>query len=168
MGVFFISDTHFDDKNILIYSRPEFSSLEEMNKKIVENWNKTIKENDIVYLLGDIGNYEYLKQLNGKIIVVLGNHDNYDKLVKVMPNIKIYDRPIIEKYMFLSHEPISFLSKEIPYLNIHGHTHQFDYRMGTSMNWYDGNRYFNVSCEKINYTPISLDEIIKIIGYEQI
>ena len=83
-------------------------------------------------------------------------------------NLKIYDKPIINKWMFLSHEPILFLPKELPYLNIHGHLHQFDYRNGTSMNWYNGNRYYNVSCEKINYTPISIQDIIKNIGYKQI
>lgn len=163
--MFFISDMHFDDKNILIYSRSEFKNVQAMNNLIINNWNNLITNKDIVYILGDIGNFDYLSQLNGTKIIIIGNHDNYDDLKSKYPDIKIYDKPIIEKFMFLSHEPIMFLPKQIPYLNIHGHLHQFDYRCGDSLNWYDGNRYFNVSCEKINYTPISIDEIINIIGY---
>lgn len=164
---YFISDTHFDDENILIYSRPEFKTVQESNEFIIKNWNNVVTNNDTVWHLGDIGNPKYLEQLNGNIIIIAGNHDNVEKLQKEYPNLKIYDKPIINKWMFLSHEPIAFLPKELPYLNIHGHLHQFDYRNGMSMNWYDGNRYYNVSCEKINYTPISISDIIKDIGYKQ-
>ena len=162
---YFISDTHFSDPNILIYSRPNFKSIEEMNNLIVKNWNETVTNKDTVYILGDIGNLEYLNKLNGNKIIIIGNHDRYEEILDKYPDIKVYDKPIIEKWMILSHEPIVFLPKEAPFLNIHGHLHQFDYRYGTSLNWYDGNRYFNVSCEKINFTPISKEEIIKQIEY---
>lgn len=165
-NVFYIADTHFGDKNILIYSRSHFKNIEEMNNIIINNWNNIVKKEDTVYLLGDVGDYEYLKLLNGNIIIVLGNHDNEDKLREVCPNIKIYDKPIIDKWMFLSHEPISFLGPQIPYLNIHGHLHQFNYRLTDSLNWYEGNRYFNVSCEQIGYTPIPRNKIIELIGYK--
>lgn len=163
--VYFIADMHFDDLNILVYSRQQFKNIKIMNDLIVKNWNEVITDEDIVYILGDIGNLEYLEKLNGKKIIITGNHDNADEICRKYPDIKIYDKPIIEKWMILSHEPMMFLPKEAPYLNIHGHLHQFDYRCGNSLNWYEGNRHFNVSCEKINYTPISLDDIIKLIGY---
>lgn len=163
--IYFISDMHFDDKNVLMYFRPEFDNIEDMNDLIINNWNKIVTDKDTIYILGDIGNYKYLKMLKGNKIIILGNHDNAEDLIKIQPNIKFYDKPIILDYMFLSHEPIPFLTKQIPYLNIHGHLHNFNYRENMSINWYDGNRYFNVSCENINYTPISLNEIIKIIGY---
>lgn len=163
--VYFISDMHFDDINILVYSRPQFLNIKEMNDLIIKNWNEKINDEDTVYIVGDVGNIDYLEKLNGKKIIITGNHDNAEEIVKRYPDIKVYDKPIIEKWMILSHEPVMFLPKEVPYLNIHGHLHQFDYRCGNSLNWYDGNRYFNVSCEKIGYTPISVEEIIKIIGY---
>lgn len=165
-NIFFISDTHFNDRNILIYARQQFKSLEEMNELIISNWNSVVKEGDIVYHLGDFGDYSFLDRLNGEIIIVKGNHDDENLLLKTKPNIKFYDKPIIENWMILSHEPIVFLGPQVPYLNIHGHLHQFDYRMTDSLNWYDGNRYFNVSCEKINYTPIKMTKIIDIIGYK--
>lgn len=163
--IYFIADTHFDDPNILIYSRQQFKTVQENNDLIIKNWNNVVKEDDIVYHLGDFGNYDYIDKLNGDIRIIKGNHDDEEMFRKKYPHIKFYDKPILDGWMILSHEPISFLPKEAPYLNIHGHLHQFDYRAGTSLNWYEGNRYFNVSCEKINYTPISVKEIIDIIGY---
>ena len=165
-NIFFISDTHFNDRNILIYARQQFKSLEEMNELIISNWNSVVKERDIVYHLGDFGDYSFLDRLNGEIIIIKGNHDDEEKLKAVRPDIKFYDKPIVDGWMFLSHEPIVFLGPQVPYLNIHGHLHQFDYRMTDSLNWYDGNRYFNVSCEKINYTPINVMDIIDLIGYK--
>ena len=62
--------------------------------------------------------------------------------------------------LWLSHEPITFMPKECPYLNIHGHLHSLIY--GTEdRTWKGGNRYFNVSVERINYTPISFTGLLK-------
>lgn len=162
---YYISDTHFNDINIMVYSRPQFKDINEMNELIMKNWNAKVGPDDTVFHCGDVGDYSFLNRLNGNIIVILGNHDNEEKLRKIYPNVKIYDRPVLEGWRILSHDPVSFIPKEAPYLNIHGHLHQFDYRAGTSMNWYDGNRYLNVSCEKINYTPVSDAEMLEMIGY---
>ena len=83
--VFMTSDLqlHFSHNNILKYcpdSRP-FSSIEEMDEKIVENWNNKVTEHDFVYILGDISfgkpsyTCEILKRLNGKKYLIMGNHD---------------------------------------------------------------------------------------------
>ena len=52
-------------------------------KKLIANWNNTVAKEDIVYMLGDFTlsrNKEYIKsllqRLNGKIILVMGNHDS--------------------------------------------------------------------------------------------
>jgi calcineurin-like phosphoesterase family protein len=166
--IYYIADTHFSDPNTLMYSRPELKNIDEMNKSIIDNWNNTITDEDTVYHLGDIGEYKYLKELKGNIIIVLGNHDNEDDLKKVCPNIKCYDKPIIDRFCILSHAPIGFIPKEFPMINIHGHFHNFSYCYNNSHNWYEGNRYFCVSCEQINYTPISENEIMEKIGYKKV
>ena len=54
--IYFTSDLHFSHKNILNmgHGRP-FSSTEEMNQKLIENWNKKVTSNeDMVYVLGDV------------------------------------------------------------------------------------------------------------------
>ena len=51
---YYISDLHFGHKNVLKFDNRPFDSVEEMNQTILDNWNNTIKNNDDVYLLGDI------------------------------------------------------------------------------------------------------------------
>lgn len=70
--VFFSSDTHYDHSNILEYSGRPYSSVEEMNEALVENWNAVVRKGDVVYHLGDfaLGTVErateFAGRLNGK------------------------------------------------------------------------------------------------------
>lgn len=162
---YFISDLHIGDVNILTYEHRPFKNLKEMEDTIIANWNNKVLDNDTIYLLGDIGDVSILSKLKGNIIIVTGNHDNIDEIKKMYPNIEINIHPIMIGPLWLSHEPIGYMPPEIPYLNIHGHLHRFDYGL-VGRKWKDGNRYFNVSVEKINYTPISKEEITKLIEYK--
>jgi calcineurin-like phosphoesterase family protein len=82
MKHWFTSDTHFGHANIIKYCNRPFKSLEEMDKTIINNWNKVVSAGDIVYHLGDFcfGREDstfdfYLRRLNGLIIFIKGNHD---------------------------------------------------------------------------------------------
>lgn len=152
--VYFISDTHFGHRAICKY-RPEFKSPKEHDEFIISNWNKTIRGSGyIVWVLGDmcIPNREYkfkdlIWSLNGRIKLITGNHCDLD----AYKNTKIeIQRGITKDYGFwLTHAPIH--PDELRgHNNIHGHVHNKSI---------PDNRYINVCCEKINYTPISLDEI---------
>ena len=50
---FYTSDMHFDSERALPLSKRPFKSTEEMNWKIIKNWNNRVHPNDIVYHLGD-------------------------------------------------------------------------------------------------------------------
>ncbi|MFS0643854.1 hypothetical protein [Siminovitchia sp. 179-K 8D1 HS] len=65
MSVYFISDTHFSHRKILDFENRLYSSVEEMDECMIENWSSTITDNDIVYHLGDfcLSNQD-LNQLN--------------------------------------------------------------------------------------------------------
>lgn len=79
--VFFTSDTHFYHGNIIRFCNRPFKSVEMMNETIISNWNNTVGQDDIVFHLGDFclgGSAEWTKmldRLNGKIYLILGNHD---------------------------------------------------------------------------------------------
>lgn len=79
--VHFTSDLHVFHKNILKYSNRPFSTVEEMNKALINNWNSVVKPTDHVFHLGDfafcrIGEIKnILLQLNGYKHFILGNHD---------------------------------------------------------------------------------------------
>ena len=83
----YISDLHFGHKNVLKFDRRPFSSVEEMNQTILDNWNNTIKSDDDVYLLGDIFwkndlADEILPKLKGQKHLILGNHDRINNTMK--------------------------------------------------------------------------------------
>ncbi len=85
--VFFIADTHFGDRKVLKHFNRPFKDVKEMDKTMIDNWNKVVKKRDIVFHLGDFasGNFESWKEivsrLNGKIYLVRGNHDHRDNEV---------------------------------------------------------------------------------------
>ena len=78
--IFFTADTHFNQQRTLDFSinRRIFKDLNEMNSVLIENWNKEVSDNDIVYHLGDFGDYEFRKCLKGKIHLILGNYEEKD------------------------------------------------------------------------------------------
>ena len=87
------SDTHFNHSNIIKYCNRPFHDIYEMNQAIIDRWNSIVNDNDIVYHLGDFAfirrdnlelSYaqqlrqqirEFVDRLNGKIILIKGNHD---------------------------------------------------------------------------------------------
>ncbi|MBQ3489979.1 MAG: metallophosphoesterase [Clostridia bacterium] len=77
----FIADTHFGHENVLKSCRPQFQSIEEMDRMIIENINHKMKRNDTLYIVGDFifrskkPAAEYLEAIKPKKILILGNHD---------------------------------------------------------------------------------------------
>ena len=53
MQTYFTSDTHFDDEFAIQYFNRPFQSVDEMNAAMVERWNDVVKNDDLVYHLGD-------------------------------------------------------------------------------------------------------------------
>lgn len=112
-NIWFTSDTHHSHKNICIgvsewddkaKSCRNFQTLEEMNELIVSNINKYVKEDDILYHLGDwsfggIENiWKFRKQIKCKnIYLIPGNHDHHIKKNKILPNCLIKD---LEQFIY--------------------------------------------------------------------
>ena len=170
MNRYLISDTHFNHKNIIDYCNRPFKTIEEMNNKIISNWNKVVKENDIVYHLGDffLGSKDDLKnivdKLNGTIYLVRGNHDRLTvKSYEDCGIIVLKNAPIsIDKYkIILSHRPLPDTMIKDGYINIHGHIHQRKLEDIYDSNLFDKKKHLNVSCDVLNFEPILLDNIIK-------
>lgn len=87
---YYTSDLHFGQKSLLQtgkYKERPFQTLEEMNRELIERWNRKVTNGDHVYILGDIGkrgfknmNVECLAQLKGSKHLILGNHDDISDL----------------------------------------------------------------------------------------
>jgi len=82
--IWHVSDTHFGHARILQWMknvRP-WSSVDEMDAALIENWNSVVGENDWVVHYGDFSYHnqiktkELLDQLKGKIVLIFGNHDD--------------------------------------------------------------------------------------------
>lgn len=78
---YFTSDLHLGHENIIRFSNRPFSTLDEMNRTLVDNWNSRVTERDDVFVLGDMfyrkkeGVEEILKKLKGRKHLIIGNHD---------------------------------------------------------------------------------------------
>ena len=85
MKIFGISDTHFNHQRIIDYCNRPYADSKEMDEDMIKKWNETVSNNDVVLHLGDfgLGNKEYIasivKRLNGKKILIMGNHDNWSE-----------------------------------------------------------------------------------------
>ena len=79
----FTADLHFGHTNVIRYSKRPFKTVQEMDETLFNNWNKTISEHDLVYVLGDISFQKYavalemIPKLKGRKILVQGNHDKF-------------------------------------------------------------------------------------------
>ena len=175
-ATFYTSDTHFDSERALSLSKRPFKSIEEMNWKIIENWNNRVHPKDIVYHLGDFGELWPIKYLNGEIVLIEGNYEkdeiNKNKEYKnKLENIfiKVYDKPYInDDFVFskkiLCHEPIDGLElyNKIKYDNtveynknifiLFGHIHgrqkikEFGIDVGV-----DANNFYPISEEEVQF-----------------
>lgn len=79
--IWFTSDLHFGHENVIKYCDRPYHNANEMNADIIARWNKQVGENDTVYVLGDFSlsksiALNIVKKLNGKIVLVCGNHDH--------------------------------------------------------------------------------------------
>lgn len=166
MKVWFTSDLHFFHKNIVKYCNRPFNDTEDMNNTLIKRWNALIKEDDVVFVLGDFcfGGYDkwvsILKQLNGKIHLIQGNHDpdnvvnrllneNYLESVSLMKLIEIDGQKL-----FLCHYPmISWPNEERGSYMIHGHVHSLEDKESFSPAHYD------VGVDHNSWFPVSYVEL---------
>jgi len=157
--IFFTSDLHLGHKRILEYTNRPFENIDTMNTAIVDNWNKKVTANDLVYHVGDFsfGNSarEWEQKLHGDIVHIEGNHDKNN-------GVKTYIVKCIMhfggKSIFVQHRPPSS-QFEIPIgvdFCICGHVHQL-----WRHKWVGGIPVINVGVDVWGFEPISVDSVLK-------
>lgn len=163
--IWVVSDTHFGHANILKYCDRPFASVAEMNEAMIDNWNSVVKDNDIVYHLGDVfmsREGKVLDRLKGRKRLILGNHDadpsRDDYLRTHFQKVMVW-RMFPEFGLVLTHVPIHESGLEFKVSkNVHGHIHDKLIMKGMRGKCPD-DRYINVSVEHINYTPVPLESL---------
>jgi len=167
MNIFFTADSHFFHKNIISYCQRPFKSVEEMHKVLIENWNKVVGRNDLVYHLGDfgMGNISDLQKLreklNGQIVLIAGGHDK-----------AIVADLIASDYMFLKIRHLLTLQTSIGKIVLchyplrvwdcshYNSYHLFGHCHGSQKTW---GKSYDVGVDTNNFTPLSLSEISNIM-----
>lgn len=177
---FLISDTHFGHTNTwqkftLSDGSPlrPFTSTEEMDETMVDNWNRVVRPQDTVYHLGDVviarRNLETVKRLNGRKILIRGNHDifkdkdYYEAGFEQIHGVRVF----VDKFI-LSHIPLhpDCVGERFK-RNVHGHLHGNRIMLEKFVHgWSEDTiemipdpRYLSVCVEQINFTPVSFDEV---------
>lgn len=156
MKYWLIADPHFGHEKVIQYCDRPFHNAEEMNETIIRNWNNVVGKEDTVFVLGDYSfgrelAREITPKLNGKKILIKGNHDRYpNRFYRDCGFEEVSKYPIIFGFYMLSHEPLQ-LSETTPYFNYYGHVHN-------DAKYADNNTSRCVSAERIAYTPILMCE----------
>ncbi len=83
---YYIADPHFFHENLNTKMDCRgFESAEAMNQYMLEQWNKKVRKNDEVVILGDLSwgkaeeTNELLERLHGRLYLIQGNHDKFLK-----------------------------------------------------------------------------------------
>lgn len=77
----FTADLHFGHENIIGYCDRPFTSVDDMNAALIDNWNSTVDDSDEVWVVGDVAmgpireSLGLVSALNGTKVLITGNHD---------------------------------------------------------------------------------------------
>lgn len=184
-NIFFISDHHFGHEkpyNTFLredgqFLRHEFANANEGDEAMIERHNAVVKPNDRVYFVGDVcfhkRHLEKVGRMSGRKVLIRGNHDtlelkDYAKYFDDVRGVHQFDGVLI------SHIPTHPDCLGRWGFNVHGHLHwnvvpfwpltmrSIDPKAQILVGAGEPDpRYFNVSVERINYTPISLEQVKK-------
>lgn len=165
--VLFIADLHLG--HLSMAKKRGFETAEEHDEHIISQWNKKVHKRDTVYILGDVTMesskpYPLLNRMNGLKRVVLGNHDMAKDISELMKYVHSVSGMVRYKGLWLTHCPVH--ERELEFRvprNIHGHIHENKVMKleenGLKDEWVPDDRYHCVSCEHVDYTPVTLEEL---------
>lgn len=171
--IYFTSDLHLGHDRAFVYEPRGYSCAEAMDSAILYNWNSVITPEDDVYVLGDLMlgdnsiGMNILKQLNGNIHIIRGNHDTDSRLIqyKMLPNVvEICDAKYLKykKYHFyLTHYPcltgnLERESLKQGTINLCGHSH-----FNQAIKVIENSIMYHVELDAHNCYPISIEEVIQ-------
>lgn len=166
MKQFYTSDLHFGHKNILAWENRPWNSVEEMDTGLIERWNNKVRDEDHVWILGDLTFYKdarknigLVSQLKGHKHLIRGNHDyfvNSGYLNKFFETIDQYKRIQDNgREVILCHYPIHCWDKmKYGSYHLYGHVHgDPDWQLNQPNS-------FNVGVDVNNWEPKTLDELL--------
>jgi calcineurin-like phosphoesterase family protein len=136
-----------------------------MNRVLIDNWNDTVGDDDLVIITGDLvwGGAQlwdqFMKVLPGKKILIIGNHDLKCDLTKVEHHFLAIREQVEFKIggerLFACHYPIyDFPGRYHGVKHIFGHIHENDFPCASP-------QHYNLSVERNGYCPLSYELLQK-------
>lgn len=156
MKYWFTSDEHYGHKKIIKYCDRPFSSIEEMDYVIMENFNSVVGENDITIHAGDFtlwkdvrGIHEkYINKLNGKHIFLKGSHDYW---LPWKGSQQRWERKIGKTYIVVDHYAMTrWARSHYNSFHLYGHSHGKLQTIGKT---------WDCGVDNNNLYPISFDQV---------
>lgn len=179
--IYFTSDLHFGHKNIIDFCDRPWNSVDAMNKGLIDNWNDTVGNDNLVYVLGDVcmgkidKSLQLLTQLKGIKRLVPGNHDRcwigngpkHEKWIQRYEDVGFH--PTAERYFRTSNE--MFLLDHFPYEgDSHDKDRYVEHRpVDTGLwllcghvhdAWKVSGRQINVGTDVWDYRPVAAQTLI--------
>lgn len=178
--IWFTSDLHFGHRNVLKFCNRPWEDEKLMGRGLIQNWNNTVGDNDIVFVLGDTFWFndsrsikKVLGQLKGKdIYIIPGNHDDFESYHRVVdPRIHLCQDVMVvwiteenqpKREVWLSHYPMmTWPHRENGAYQFFGHIHSHPDKFAgvdqdLPLHWNQA----DVGCDFWAWTPVDLDTLI--------
>lgn len=176
--IFYIADIHFNDSKVFQKCFRPFTNFDDFANEIVIRWNNKVKNDDIVYVLGDIAEDDSVncisifKKMNGHKHLIIGNHDS--KIIKEaeincvfesISFIKLIDDK--GRKVCLCHYPLMDWMEfnrdgYLVYGHIHNKTDKNNKAYKQIKEYYADKKAYNAGVDVTNFEPVTLDEMIKL------
>lgn len=168
---FYTSDTHFSHAGMLSFGGRPFATTDEMDRYLIDQWNSVVRDDDIVFHLGDFacGDRDPARikrifdQLRGRKYLVLGNHDLRND-GSVHPTIAQLDWAAPPTAMMETRDEgerviLCHYSLRTWAASHHGSYHFFGHSHG-SLPQYGRSRDVGVDCADTAFTPRTFKELV--------
>lgn len=167
--IYYIADNHFGDARIMRLANRPFATVKDMDNAMISLWNRKVGDNDEVYIVGDFAldsqcAISSLKKLNGRKILIFGNHDmalnkealRYFDRTATIDTIK--DGP---HSVTLCHYPLlSYENSIYDGYHVFGHIHNNPHDAATEL-IKTFPRHLHCGADVTGFTPQALHELIR-------
>lgn len=166
--VWITSDHHFGHNNICKfknqYNEPlrPWDDVFDMEEELIKRWNERVNPNHYVIHCGDFamnktGYDRVITRLNGKKILLLGNHDTFDNATYLKHFVQVLSMITLHSQAILTHIPLHPTSLDNNTINIHGHLHSYSVLDNDKID----PRYMCVCVEQTDFYPVLLNDVIQ-------
>ena len=153
--VMFTSDTHFGHAGIIDYCSRPFTGPNHMDESMIRRWNEVVRPEQIVFHVGDFALVRtrdirtYLDRLNGRVILIRGNHDHTKSLKYFSEVHDLAELTVEGQHIVLCHYRMTVWNRaQHGAWHLHGHSHG-------SLPEIKTRKVLDIGVDCWDYTPVS-------------